>query len=530
MGHLGAAFLNTNHVAEWRAIQKDFYNRYFENRNRVFDGGIYLVYNGLGANFASTDWSGNSFYVSMPVVWRNYYSLIGFWYNAFTNELYVEPKLPSTTDKWDVSMNHQLKNAFFCMPGNYGTISYNESGSMNQNQTITVRFDKPQKVSAIYIADRFLPATTVAVTVNGATAQFSRIGSGTFDRRIKISWTGTVDSTGVLIGAIDQGFNDSTPPLSFGLLAPANGSTIQSAMPVLVWQKSSDPQSGIQRYDVFVNNNKDASTTDTSYALAGIMPGTFSWYVSAVNWVNLSTSSVTQTFVYSDAVPPAAFSLAAPADNSTVTGPSMSFFWQTTTDNGTGMDHYEFSLDGTKVANVAYDTTGGIYGNIAIGKLATASSVAQNNVAANAVDGNSTTRWESAAADSQWLRIDLGTPSRIDSVSITWEAAYASSYEIDVANDTTNWTGKAVYQTTTGKGGTEAIKGLNAIGRYIRLYCIKRGSTWGNSLYEFRVYGLPLATYADASVPAGAHTWNVVAVDKAGNKRAAAKAFSVTVQ
>ena len=530
IGHLGAAYLNTNHVAEWQAIQKDFYNRYFGNRNRVFDGGIYLVYNGLGDNFASTDWSGHSFYVSMPVVWRNYYSLIGFWYNAYTNALYVEPKLPSTSDKWGASMNHELKNALFCMPGNYGTISYKEDGSTNQNQTITVRFDKPQKVSSIYITDKFLPGTTVAVTVNGATAQFSRIGSGSFDRRIKITWAGTVDSTGVLIGAVDQGFNDATPPLAFGLVSPANGQTVQSAMPSLVWQKSSDPESGIQRYDVFVNNTKVASTTDTSFAFTSITPGSFSWYVSAVNWVNKSTSSAAQTFVYSDTIPPSAFSLASPADNATVTGPAVSFFWQTATDNGTGMDHYEFSLDGAKVTSVACDTSGRSYGNLALGKPASASTVAQNNAAANAVDGNATTRWESSAADNQWLCVDLGAPSRIDSVALSWEAAYASSYEIDVTNDTTDWTGKAAYQTTTGAGGKESIKGISAIGRYVRILCIKRGSTWGNSLYEFSVYGMPFAAYSAASVPVGVHSWDVVAVDKAGNKRSAAKAFSVSVQ
>jgi hypothetical protein len=194
------------------------------------------------------------------------------------------------------------------------------------------------------------------------------------------------------------------------------------------------------------------------------------------------------------------------------------------------MGHYEFLLDGTKLADVACDTGSMSYGNLAIGKAARASSVAQGNEAKNAVDGSSGTRWESSAADNQWLCIDLGAPSRIDSVTISWEAAYASSYEIDVANDTTNWTGKAVYQTTAGKGGKESIPGINAIGRYIRIFCIKRGTGWGNSLFEFGVYGMPLATYSAASVSAGVHTWNVVAADKAGNKRAAAKAFSVTVQ
>ena len=206
LGHLGLAYLNTNHVNEWRAFQKDFYNRYFENRSRVFNGSIYLCYEGRGNNYTSSDWGGSTFYCSLPVVWRTYYSLIGFWFNAYTNELYVEPKLPSTTDQWDVSMNHTLKNAFFCTPangGNYGTISYTESGTTYEKQAITVRFDKPQTVSAIYISDRFPAGTTPTVTVNGAAATFTRVGSGSFDKRVKINWTGTVDSTGVVVSATD---------------------------------------------------------------------------------------------------------------------------------------------------------------------------------------------------------------------------------------------------------------------------------------------------------------------------------------
>jgi hypothetical protein len=206
LGHLGAAYLTTNHVNEWRAFQKDFYNRYFENRSRVFNGSIYLTYEGLGNNFTSSDWGGSTFYCSLPVVWHTYYSLIGFWFNAYTNELYVEPKLPSTTDQWGVSMNHTLKNAFFCTPangGNYGTITYTESGTTYEKQAITVRFDKAQTVSAIYISDRFPAGTTPTVTVNGAAATFTRVGSGSFDKRVKINWSGTVDSTGVVVSATD---------------------------------------------------------------------------------------------------------------------------------------------------------------------------------------------------------------------------------------------------------------------------------------------------------------------------------------
>ena len=94
----------TGNVAEWRAIQKDSYDRYFGNRGSVFAPDIYLVNEPVSSNFVSNNWSSYSFYVSTPVVWHNYNSFIGFWFNAYSHELYVQPQLPSTSDQWGPSM------------------------------------------------------------------------------------------------------------------------------------------------------------------------------------------------------------------------------------------------------------------------------------------------------------------------------------------------------------------------------------------------------------------------------------------
>src|SRR5579859_2870836 len=92
--------------------------------------------------------------------------------------------------------------------------------------------------------------------------------------------------------------------------------------------------------------------------------------------------------------------------------------------------------------------------NIALNKAATASSTENAGTTANlAVDGNTGTRWSSAFSDPQWLQVDLGTTQSVCGVTITWETAYATAFQIQVSNDAATWT--MIYSTTTGTGGTQ---------------------------------------------------------------------------
>src|SRR4051794_33516034 len=70
------------------------------------------------------------------------------------------------------------------------------------------------------------------------------------------------------------------------------------------------------------------------------------------------------------------------------------------------------------------------------GRPASASSVENSGTAASkAVDGSMTTRWSSAFSDPQWIRIDLGASASINRVVLTWEAAYAKAYQVQVSTD-----------------------------------------------------------------------------------------------
>ncbi|MFG2279554.1 discoidin domain-containing protein [Streptomyces asoensis] len=103
-----------------------------------------------------------------------------------------------------------------------------------------------------------------------------------------------------------------------------------------------------------------------------------------------------------------------------------------------------------------------------------------------AVDGDTGTRWSSAATDDQWLQVDLGSAASISRVDLNWEAAYASDYKIQVSADGGSWTD--LRTVTGGDGGTDSLT-VSGQGRYVRMQGVHRATPWGYSLWEFQVFG-----------------------------------------
>jgi photosystem II stability/assembly factor-like uncharacterized protein len=108
--------------------------------------------------------------------------------------------------------------------------------------------------------------------------------------------------------------------------------------------------------------------------------------------------------------------------------------------------------------------------------------------AANAVDGDASTRWSSQFSDPQWIAVDLGQRFAINEVKLTWETAYGADFEIQVSDDTTHWTPIASLANNNAAVNDLAITGT---GRYVRMYGTRRGTEWGYSLWSFEVYGNP---------------------------------------
>lgn len=126
--------------------------------------------------------------------------------------------------------------------------------------------------------------------------------------------------------------------------------------------------------------------------------------------------------------------------------------------------------------------------NLAVGHPATASATVGGNTASMANDADPATRWESPAADGHWIGIDLEDLYMINRVAVVWEGAYASDYRIMTSVDGETW---AVADAVSGHSGAGRAEHTFAEcpARYVRLICDRRGTVYGNSLYELEVYG-----------------------------------------
>ena len=234
------------------------------------------------------------------------------------------------------------------------------------------------------------------------------------------------------------------------------------------------------------------------------------------NWWAPGTQSVEDTL---------APSIPAGLSGSSLGGTGIALAWKASTDN-VGVNGYEVFVDGVYYETVAetntvvrglfpnttyflsvtaFDAAGNTSypcpavavttepegtpdTNVALGKRTVVSSIEGSHfVGARAVDGSMTTRWASLEGhDPEWIYIDLGTSHILSKVILFWEAAYAKNYALEVSEDAVHW--QKIHADTAAKGGKEEIA-FPAIGRYVRLFGIKRGTPWGYSLYEFEIYG-----------------------------------------
>ena len=128
--------------------------------------------------------------------------------------------------------------------------------------------------------------------------------------------------------------------------------------------------------------------------------------------------------------------------------------------------------------------------------LGTAS--ASTGTAADAIDGDTGTRWESASSDPQTWQVDLGSAKTFNTISIRWEGAYAKTFTIEVG-DNVDGDGYLTGGTQIVNVENQKLEGFPYVqnlqfeaktARYIKFTGTARGTGYGYSFWEFGVYNL----------------------------------------
>ncbi|MCG2613795.1 discoidin domain-containing protein [Terrimonas sp. NA20] len=136
--------------------------------------------------------------------------------------------------------------------------------------------------------------------------------------------------------------------------------------------------------------------------------------------------------------------------------------------------------------------------NLAVNRMVTATSEENSGRRADyAVDGNTSTRWSSAASDAQSITVDLGSLKSLCSVELLWESAYGRDFNIDISSDGSNWTTAASIANNT---STHNVIPVSGSARYVRMSGITRATGYGYSLYEFQVFGTAPASSCSSNL------------------------------
>lgn len=137
----------------------------------------------------------------------------------------------------------------------------------------------------------------------------------------------------------------------------------------------------------------------------------------------------------------------------------------------------------------------------------------------NINDNDLNSRWGSAHTDNEWVLIDLGEDYFVSNISINWEAAFANVYDIQMAPDqcafqtlNVNYAGEThsvkvpvetewqTIVTETNSSSGIKVSVLNAKGRYVRMKGVRRSTQYGYSIYEMKVFGVPLSSEANTII------------------------------
>ncbi|MCD6115831.1 T9SS type A sorting domain-containing protein [bacterium] len=167
--------------------------------------------------------------------------------------------------------------------------------------------------------------------------------------RIKIDG---ILSDGTLVNSYQSGqFSiDSEPPDQFHLLSPVNNTNTTLDV-TFQWETASDNLSGLDHYELWLNNSVFTDTLHSNSISLAMDEGTFVWTVKAVDKAGVvRTAEEAWNFSTSrDNDPPTIFHLQSPSNDSWTAEKSPEFIWSGSTDAGSGLMKYQFYLDGEMI-------------------------------------------------------------------------------------------------------------------------------------------------------------------------------------
>lgn len=144
--------------------------------------------------------------------------------------------------------------------------------------------------------------------------------------------------------------------------------------------------------------------------------------------------------------------------------------------------------------------------NIAKFRAAVHSSAANYDNTAHVVTGGADIPWISGGSGAEWLYIDLGAVSEVESVAVHWGDAFAEEYELALSLDGVQW---SIAATAAGVVETSVETAVGKSARYVKIICrrcsgenyvIRRVEVIGENDLEYTLPPMP-AVEEDGTQP-----------------------------
>ena len=136
--------------------------------------------------------------------------------------------------------------------------------------------------------------------------------------------------------------------------------------------------------------------------------------------------------------------------------------------------------------------------NFALTSNGSSAEATSGNNPIEAIDNNLGSRWISEEkVDPQTWTLDLGQARIFNTLEIVWEGAYGKTFTVSVSDDKETWTPVWTVedQKLAGFPYTQTQKIDKTTARYIQFHGTARGTGYGYSFWEFRVYLAGVSTF-----------------------------------
>ena len=130
-----------------------------------------------------------------------------------------------------------------------------------------------------------------------------------------------------------------------------------------------------------------------------------------------------------------------------------------------------------------------------------ATATASSGNADAAIDGNNGTRWESAFTDDETFTLNMGKARTFNYIRINWEGAYCTQFELTYSTDGVAYQPLYTETALAAAGWQEIYFEAPVTAQYIKYHGTKRATGYGQSFYEFQVYGTPWKDSGDTEKP-----------------------------